>query len=160
MSRSQEIDRVARELGSEQTLSVYVDATVTDPSISKPWRPALAAALHAERERLTDAEERMAFDRAASFVEDGRLPLGPNRGEAGWMAFVTAEGAQYAERLPVQVPTLVLWRDGAVVSPYQRALEQQRSLRGRSPGARVAIARRRKRGADRVTSKPGRGKYS
>jgi hypothetical protein len=151
MSRSQDIQRVARELGNERTLSVYVDAPVTDPSISKPWRPARAAALHAERERLSDAEERMAFDRAASFVEEGRLPLGSSRGEAGWMAFVTPEGPQYAERLPVHVPTLALWREGAVVSPYQRALDQQRSLRARSPSARVAIAKRRKPVAERVT---------
>jgi hypothetical protein len=128
MLTSLELQRLVRELGDAPVLSVYVDARVTDPAMRNAWRPALTAALRAERARLTDADERAAFDRAASFVEDPWPPLAGTWAAPGWAAFLTPEGPRYAAALPVRVPTFVVWRDGPFVSPYLRALKQHRPV--------------------------------
>lgn len=128
MMTSQALQDLVRTLRDEAVLSVYVDARVTDPAMRLSWRPALTAAVRAERSRLTDPAERAAFDRAASFLDDPVPPLTGAWGPAGWVAFTTADGPRYAAALPVRVPTLVTWRDGPVVSPYLRALKQHRPV--------------------------------
>jgi hypothetical protein len=128
MLTAPELQDLTRELAGVPVLSLYVDARVTDPAMRHAWRPAMTAALRAERERLTDDGARAAFDRAARFVEDPVPPLDGAWGTPGWAAFVTADGPRYAAALPVRVPTLATWRDGPLVSPYLRALKQHRPV--------------------------------
>jgi hypothetical protein len=128
MLTAHELQDLTRELDGVPVLSLYVDARVTDPAMRHAWRPAIAAALRAERERLTDDDARAAFDRAARFLEDPVPPLDGAWGTPGWAAFVTADGPRYAAALPVRVPTLAAWRAGPVVSPYLRALKQHRPV--------------------------------
>jgi hypothetical protein len=128
MMTSHALQDLERRLRDERVLSVYVDARVTDPAMRNAWRPALTAAVRAERARLTDAAELAAFDRAAGFLDDPVPPLTGAWGPVGWVAFLTASGPRYAAALPVRVPTLVVWRDGLVVSPYLRALKQHRPV--------------------------------
>lgn len=128
MLTAAELQDLARELEGVAVLSLYVDARVTDPAMRHAWRPAMAAALRAERARVTNDDARAAFDRAARFVEDPVPPLDGAWGTPGWAAFVTADGPRYAAALPVQVPMLATWRDGPLVSPYLRALKQHRPV--------------------------------
>ena len=128
MLTAHELQDLARELDGVPVLSLYVDARVTDPAMRHAWRPAMTAALRAERGKLTDDDARAAFDRAASFVEDPVPPLDGTWGTPGWAAFITAEGPRYAAALPVRVPMLATWRDGPFVSPYLRALKQLRPV--------------------------------
>jgi len=128
MLTAPELQDLVRELEGVPVLTLYVDARVTDPAMRHAWRPAMSAALRAERERLTDDVARAAFDRAARFVEDPMPPLDGAWGTPGWAAFVTADGPRYAAALPVRVPTLAAWRDGPLVSPYLRALKQHRPV--------------------------------
>lgn len=136
MLTAHELQDLTRELDGVPVLSLYVDARVTDPAMRHAWRPAMAAALRAERERLTDDDAREAFDRAAQFVENPVPPLDGAWGTPGWAAFVTADGPRYAAALPVRVPTVATWRDGPLVSPYLRALKQHRPVIVAIAGAR------------------------
>jgi len=128
MLTAPELQDLTRQLEGVPVLSLYVDARVTDPAMRHAWRPAMSAALRAERERLTGDDARAAFDRAARFIEDPVPPLDGAWGAPGWAAFVTADGPHYAAALPVRVPTLAAWRDGPLVSPYLRALKQHRPV--------------------------------
>lgn len=138
MLTAPELQDLTRELDGVPVLSLYVDARVTDPAMRHAWRPAMVAALRAEREQLVDDHARAAFDRAARFVEDPVPPLDGAWGAPGWAAFVTADGPRYAAALPVRVPTLAAWRDGPLVAPYLRALKQHRPVIVAVVGSRAA----------------------
>ncbi|HET7584252.1 MAG TPA: hypothetical protein VFK13_05055 [Gemmatimonadaceae bacterium] len=122
-----QLRELVRELASTKVLSVYHDARVTNPAMRGAWRPALGSALRAVRAGLTNAAERIEFDRAMGFLNQPLPPLDRVWGAPGWVAFLTADGARYAAELPVRVPTLTVWRDGPFVSPYVRSLKQHRS---------------------------------
>jgi hypothetical protein len=128
MLTAPELQDLVRELDGVPVLSLYVDARVTDPAMRHARRPAMMAALRAERARLTDEDARAAFDRAASFVNDPVPPLDGAWGTPGWAAFITADGPRHAAALPVRVPMLATWREGPFVSPYLRALKQLRPV--------------------------------
>lgn len=119
---------LVRELERTKVLTVYHDARVTDPAMRRAWRPALASALRSARARVTDARERAAFDRAMEFLNDPMPPLGGVWGAPGWVAFLTADGPQYAAELPVRPSTLAVWREGPVIAPYLRALAHHRPV--------------------------------
>ena len=123
-----ELAGLTRELGTTRVLTAYVDARVTDPAMREAWRPALATAVAAARAGVESGEERAAFDRAAAFLQNPEPPLGGVWGDPAWAAFLTADGPRYSGNLPVRVPTLAVWRDGPVVSPYVRALKQHRPV--------------------------------
>ncbi|WP_025414139.1 hypothetical protein [Gemmatirosa kalamazoonensis] len=142
-----ELAAFAREGAGARTLSVYLDARVTDPAMRNAWRPALTTALRDARAAVADERERAAFDRAAAFLEQPLTAPGGVWGARGWVAIATADGLRYAAELPVRVPTLAVWRSGPVVSPYVRVLKEHvrsssrwstRAPRGSSatPGAR------------------------
>jgi hypothetical protein len=124
----QELNALVRGSAGSRVLTVYVDARVTDPALRHAWRPALTTAVRAARAAIADEHERADFDRAAAHL-DGPLPaLGGVWSAPGWVAFVTPDGPLYAAAVPVQVPTLVEWRDGPFVSPYLRVLKQHRPV--------------------------------
>jgi len=119
---------LGREGARERTLTVYLDARVTDPAMRHAWRPALTAALRDARAAIADEGERAEFDRAASFLERPLPAPGGVWGAPGWVAIATADGLRHAAELPVRVPTLAVWRDGTVVSPYVRVLKEHRPV--------------------------------
>jgi hypothetical protein len=128
MMTPRELAALAREGASAGTLSVYLDARVTDPAMRHAWRPALTSALRDARAAIADERERAEFDRAAAFLEQPLPAPGGVWGAEGWVAIATADGLQYAAELPVRVPTLAVWRSRPVVSPYVRVLKEQRPV--------------------------------
>ena len=123
-----ELAALAREGAGAGTLSVYLDARVTDPAMRNAWRPALTTALRDARAAIADERERAAFDQAATFLEQPLPAPGGVWGARGWVAIATADGLRYAAELPVRVPTLAVWRSGPVVSPYVRVLKEHRPV--------------------------------
>jgi len=105
-------------------LSVYIDGGETDPAERTAWRRALQRetqrAAHALEGR--PSAEREAFGRALETLEheieghEGFLP------SAGWVGFITEDGVQHSESLPIPVPTVVAWQRGALLTPYLRVL--------------------------------------
>ncbi|HEU4565999.1 MAG TPA: hypothetical protein VFS05_15170 [Gemmatimonadaceae bacterium] len=128
MPRPRDLHELAREHAGERVLSVYLDARVTDPAMRHTWRAALVTALRAARAEITDPRERADFDRAASFLDDPLPPIDGTWGAPGWVAFLAPDGPLYAAELPVRVPTIAVWRDGPIVSPYVRVLKQHRPV--------------------------------
>lgn len=117
-----------RDLADTQVLSVYLDTRVTDPAMRDAWRPALLTAVRAAGAHITDPEERARFDRAAAALRDPSPPPGGVWGAPGWAAFATERGLRHAGDLPVRPTPLAVWREGAVVAPYVRALKQHRPV--------------------------------
>lgn len=128
MLTPQGLHELASELAGTKVLTVYHDARVTDPAMRHAWRPALAAALRAARDGLGDADERAEFDRASAHLDAPMPALDGVWGAPGWVAFLTADGLRYGAQLPVHPSTLAAWREGPVISPYLRALKQQRAV--------------------------------
>lgn len=128
MLTSTELHRLVQELADTKVLSVYLDSRETDPAKRNAWKPRLEAGLREARASLTSEEDRRDFDRAAALLEEASPQPGGVWGAPGWVAFVSAETVHHAANLPVEPPPLVAWRDGPVVSPYLRALKQQRPV--------------------------------
>ena len=128
MLTSVELHRLVQELAGTRVLSVYLDTRVTDPAMRHAWRPTLLTDLREARASITEDGERDDFDRAAVLLEEAAPAPGGVWGAPGWVAFVTAEGRRHVADLLVQPSPLVTWRDGPVVSPYLRALKQQRPV--------------------------------
>ncbi len=124
----QDMATLLRDGAGAGTLTVYLDARVTDPAMRHAWRPALTAALREARAAIADARERADFDRAAAFLEQPLPAPAGAWGAPGWMAVATPDGLRHAAELPVAVPTHAAWRDGPVVSPYLRVLKQHRPV--------------------------------
>jgi hypothetical protein len=124
----QELNAIVRESAGTRVLSVYLDARVTDPAQRHAWRPALTTAVRAARAAIEDEREHADFDRAAAYLERPSPALGGVWSAPGWVAYLTPDGPLYAGDVPVQVPTLVAWRDAPVVSPYLRVLKQHRPV--------------------------------
>lgn len=122
------LNELVRELGTTKVLTVYHGARVTDPAMRHAWRAALGSALQPVRSGISDDAELAELDRAAAYLDDPWPPLEGVWGMKGWAAFLTADGARYAGSLPVQPPTLAVWRYGPVITPYLRALKQHRAV--------------------------------
>ncbi|HEU4698439.1 MAG TPA: hypothetical protein VFS40_04625 [Gemmatimonadales bacterium] len=128
MLTSVELHQLAQELADTRVLSVYLDTRVTDPAMRNAWRPTLLTAVREARARLGDDRDRDEFDRAAARLEEVAGSLGGVWGAPGWVAFVTADGPRHVADLPIEPSPLVAWRSGPVISPYLRALKQQRPV--------------------------------
>ncbi|HEY9516914.1 MAG TPA: hypothetical protein VIQ74_14645 [Gemmatimonadaceae bacterium] len=122
------LNELVHEIGSTKVLTVYHSARVKDPAMRDAWRAAIGSALQPIREELGDGQERAEFEQAATFLDDPQPPLGGVWGLPGWVGFLTADGPLYSGRLPVHPPTLAVWRDGPVITPYMRALKQHRPV--------------------------------
>jgi hypothetical protein len=123
-----ELNELVQELRTTKVLTIYYGERVTDPAMRDAWRPAIASAIRPIRMAIVDEAERAELDRAAAFLDDRLPPLGGMWGAPGWVAFLTAAGPRYVDELPVQPPTIAVWRDGPAVAPYLRALKQHRPV--------------------------------
>lgn len=119
-----ELFTLARDLAHRKVLTVYVENWITDPARRGACRAAIEAELRYTRERIIDADDRAAFDRAAAFLRDAQPRPGGLWASRGWIGFATIDGPIYVGELPRRVETLVAWQEGPVLAPYLRALKQ------------------------------------
>lgn len=130
MLNKTELMLLERALADERVLSVYVDGTGANPADHETWRLDLAHAIQKLRSALGEASrgERVEFGRCVEAIARELATLPGSVGAPGWIAFVTAEGLQYAERLPVKEPTMAMWTKGPAVAPYIKALKELRPV--------------------------------
>lgn len=119
-----QLDALARRLDGCPVLTVYLNGADPDPSVRAARRAWLDRQLAEQRASLAGRshEEREAFAHAVAtlerlLAEDAADP----RPAPGWVAWIPADGAPAAERLPVPVPSLVRWDATARVAPYAAA---------------------------------------
>ena len=125
-----ELVALARSLRDERVLSVYLDGSTVDPKARRVWRLELDHQLKNIRQNIqgTSHSERTLFDDCVTQLEKELVRFDGALGAPGWAGFITAEGAKYAELLPVPMPTVASWRKGPRVAPYVRALKQNQAV--------------------------------
>ena len=126
----QELASLARELGDEPVLSVYLDAAFDDPAQRTAWRVQVDNSVKSIRRELEAAshQERVGFDHCVQLLEHELAAFSGGVGAPGWVAFITAHGVRLAEKLQAPMPTLAVWRRGICVAPYIRVLKQRRPV--------------------------------
>lgn len=122
-----DVQALLRDLSTTRVLSVYLETRVTDPAMRDAWRPALSTALRDLGASLP-RNEHSEFERARDVLDDVLQRSGGVSGAHGWVAFVTASGERHTSGVPAPCPTVAAWRDGPVISPYMRALKEQRPV--------------------------------
>ena len=114
-----------RKHRTESVLSVYLDASQTDPANRANWSRWLNDQVRDLRRQLTESgADSRSFDAAHGHIEGA---LGnPDRflSGRGWAGFATESELIYAEGLPVPMPNLIRWEAGVRVAPYLRAVKQ------------------------------------
>ncbi|MGH7714087.1 MAG: hypothetical protein ACREOG_22595 [Gemmatimonadaceae bacterium] len=130
MLTHQELVAFARSLRDERVLSVYLDGSLHDPKEKRVWRLELDHQLKSIRQNIqgTSHAERELFEECVRFLAKQLHTFNGALGAPGWAGFVTGPGVQYAELLPVPMPTLAAWRKGPRIAPYVRALKQNRPV--------------------------------
>jgi hypothetical protein len=130
MLNHQELVALARSLREERVLSVYLDGSVADPKERRLWRLELDHQIKNIRQNIqgTSHSERELFDECVRHLDKLLAPFDGALGAPGWAGFISRAGAQYAEALPVPMPTLASWRKGARIAPYMRAFKQNRPV--------------------------------
>ena len=115
-------------LGEQNVLSIYLDGRVTDPAARLAWRSTLRHHLSTLRDKVAERAERRDFDRCVEHLEQELAAIGGALSAAGYVAFVTVNRVELAEKLPVEMPNVARWRRGPWVSPYLRAQKELRPL--------------------------------
>lgn len=123
-----ELVRLERSLRGQPVLSVYLDGTATDFATQHAWRTQLDQALDDLRAWLGGSSpgERALFERCVATLETQVGAFQHAVGAPGWAAFITGDGVRHAGSLAAPMPTKAVWRTGACVSPYLRAIKQTR----------------------------------
>jgi hypothetical protein len=126
----EQLSRLTRELRTTPVLSVYIDGAATDPARRQAWRQALRNALDDARAWAESQPKasREAFDLCRQSLMTTLDAIPSAIGSAGWVGFVTAEGAQLHGPVPTPMPTLVKWQVGPWIAPFVRALKQMRPV--------------------------------
>jgi len=124
-----ELMQLRRRLKSTPTLSVYLSEDSEDPAQRGNGRRTLAHRFVHVRDAMRNAAhaDREALDRAIAHAEQRVHDIPVADCFKGWVAFVTEAGVEHSARLPVPVPTEVVWGTGLWLSPYIRGLDYQRS---------------------------------
>ncbi len=125
-----ELVMLERSHRGARVLSVYLDGSATDPAVQRSWRAQLDHALADLRTWLDDSsrEERAEYADCARRLESELGAFGAGIGALGWAAFITSDAVQYAERVPMPMPTMAVWSTGMCVAPYMRALKESRPV--------------------------------
>jgi hypothetical protein len=123
-----DLTMLERDLRGERVLSVYIDGRVSDPAERRQWRQNLDNAIRDAGAALSasDGVERLAFDGCVKHIEDALASMTGALGDVGWAGFATRIGLRYADSLPVPMPTMARWTEGPWLSPYVRALKEER----------------------------------
>lgn len=117
--------QLERSLRATRVLSVYLDRTAHDPASRDLWRQQLDQLVIHAREGLSGSHaEQAGFERCVDRLyqhlgSDEMAPRSP-----GWVGLFPMTGEPYVAAVPVQMPTLVAWEEGARIAPFIRALKQ------------------------------------
>jgi len=122
LTRKQLID-LASSLHDRWTLSVYIDASATDPAARAAWKTTLRHAIDATRAETTP-EVRKQHERAVQHVDAWLETASVGAGQADWYVFATEDGVVRAGELTPGTGTLVHWQEGAWILPFVSALAQ------------------------------------
>lgn len=112
--------RFVRDHRDLPTLSVYVEASPSDPATRRAWQVKLRKGLNDIRHALARADrtERDAFERCATAVLD-RLPQeDAPPSTMGWVCFATSTGETVVREIPDIRETSAAWGMGPQVVPY------------------------------------------
>lgn len=125
-----ELSSLSHLLRDERVLSVYIDGASHDPALRHAWRVHLDHALKEARRSTEGAShsERAAIDDCIALLEERLARIGGAVGAPGWVAFVTQTRVHHAEAVPAPVPTIAIWGNGPLLTPYVRALKQNRPV--------------------------------
>lgn len=125
-----DLRKLEQELRSAQVLSVYLDGRMNDPADRRQWRQTLRNALRDLNATLEekDREIRDALAECVQRLDDVLPPEGTALGTVGWVGFVTRDGIHHAQGVPLPMPTMVRFAQGPWLSPYVRALKEDREV--------------------------------
>ena len=125
-----ELATLERSLRDRRVLSVYLDGTAEDFAEQRKWRVQLRQSLKDLRAWHADSPpaEREEFERCVALLDERLESLSNGIGSRGWAGFITADGVHTAEHLPVAMPTMAAWSNGACIAPYVRSLKQTRPV--------------------------------
>ncbi|MEW5915328.1 MAG: hypothetical protein AB1762_02930 [Gemmatimonadota bacterium] len=125
-----ELSDMSRALRDERLLSVYVDASVSDPKDRGVWRVALDHQLKSIRQNLlgTSHDERELFETCVGHLDRALGGFQASLSSLGWVGFIASDGVRHSEAVPVAMPTLASWRKGPRIAPYIRALKLHRPV--------------------------------
>ncbi len=119
-----------RALGKRCVLSVYLDGSASDPALQRSWRVQLDHSLVDLKRRLEDSShaEREEFAQCVRRLDTVVASFSAGIGARGWAAFITADRIHDAQLLPAPTPTVAVWQSGPYVTPYMRALKEDRPV--------------------------------
>lgn len=128
MLTREELTALERDLRNEKVLSVYIDGRVSDPAERRQWRQNLDNTFRDKAAMLPDGdkEELAAFTTCVQHIESALASFTGAIGDVGWVGFATPDGLRYGNGVPVPMPTLARWAVGPWISPYVRALKEER----------------------------------
>lgn len=128
MLTREELTALERDLRNEKVLSVYIDGRVSDPAERRQWRQNLDNSLRTAAAKVPegDKDERAAFETCVQHIETAVASLTGAVGGVGWVGFATSAGLRYGDAVPVPMPTMARWTIGPWISPYVRALKEER----------------------------------
>lgn len=130
MLTREELTVLERDLRNEKVLSVYIDGRVSDPAERRQWRQNLDNTLRDAAATLPegDKEALAAFEGCVQYIESALALFTGAIGDVGWVGFATPAGLHYADAVPVPMPTMARWTVGPWISPYVRALKEDRAV--------------------------------
>jgi len=122
LTRKQLID-LASSLHDRWTLSVFIDASATDPAARAAWKTTLRHAIDTTRSE-TPPVARKEHERAVQQLETwlASAPIGAR--QSGWYAFATKDGITRAGELATDAGTVVHWQKGAWILPFVSTLSR------------------------------------
>lgn len=125
-----ELMNLERRLRDQTVLSVYVDGNYSDVAARGQWRTELRNALDALEESMRDAThaEREAFAGARELAMIKVDEYRNGEDAPGWMGLFSAKEVHHTTVLPVPVPTMAKWLQGADIAPAIRALKEARPV--------------------------------
>lgn len=130
MLTREELTLLERDLRDDKVLSVYIDGRASDPAERRQWRQNMDKALRDAAATVPegDGEEKAAFAESVQYIEAALALITGAVGDLGWAGFATRSGLRHAESLPVPMPNLARWTTGPWISPYVRALKEERPV--------------------------------
>lgn len=125
-----ELMTLEQKLREQTVLSIYVNGDVADVAARNQWRTELRNALDAIEASLKDSThaDREAFDAARKLAMNEMESYKSGVDAPGWMGLFTATETHHAATVPVPVPTVASWSQGANVAPAIRVLKESRPV--------------------------------
>jgi hypothetical protein len=125
-----ELTKLEQALRLRTVLSIYVNGEVADIAARAQWRTELRNALDLIEKSLADAThaEREDFSATRDLALNAVNDFAPGAGAPGWMGLFTPGEVHFAGVVPVPVPTLATWSQGANLAPCIRVLKEGRPV--------------------------------